>query len=217
MKILFFILFISFTIVNNYCQNSKIYDNGFKEYFWGNDKNQITNKLPPEFKFKDLTENVISPKDTLTTLYVIKTEGKDEFGRIAIEYLYKFKFLNNGLYEIELRVTSEQTDYFSLIRDLQDSFYEDLTKNYGKPTSKTSDESIVKKQWKTKTIEIELLQRTELIKGTSWIRCETLWFTLSQAKTIQKINDIRIESLNEKQKTEKMRNEKKIEELKGKL
>jgi hypothetical protein len=217
MRLLFFIIFGLLLFKTNYCQSSKIYDNGFKEYYWGISKNILTTLLPPDFKLKDKYERAISESDTLTDLSFVNNEGKDGFGRVSLEYIYNFTFFNNTLYEIELKVVSEQTENFSFVRDLRESFFTEIRSDYGKPYIDSKNDYVIKSQWKTKILNIDLVRRTEYVQGTNWIRSETLRFTLLKSDINYKVNIIKEDYSKELEKREKEKNKKKIEEFKKKL
>lgn len=204
---------ILFIISSTFLSQTKIFEQGFKKYDWNSNIDQILQTIPDDYLLTHHYVNKISDSDTLIHLYYSKKEREDKFGRVSIEYLYEFSFLNRKLYEINLDVISEQSEEFSFITDFRKAYHKDIINDYGQTKKSWNHERSIGDVWENEYLRIELRTVTEYIEGMTWVREMKTDLSLLLLPIKNKIENIKNEYAKKLSEIDKQENDKRIKEF----
>ena len=141
-----FIVFIFLSSKIIFSQESKIFDEGYKDFKWGLSVNNIKSLVDNTFQLKESgwpESYLVTDTDKKSNLEYFKREDR-------VEYTYIFNFFNDALYEIRLKVYTREEKNVPFVKELEQSFLKDLINFYGKPKKE-----ILYSYWFGKKVDIE--------------------------------------------------------------
>lgn len=136
-------------------QESRLYDNGYKKFIWGSTAEVVGAYIGTDFHLDKGFSYNFEITETDKENKIVYTKREDN-----VYYSYEFVFFNNLLYKIILKVGTSEDQSYPLLREIEQSFFKDIEKSYGRPKI-TNNTDIINKvthssSWYSSKIDIML-------------------------------------------------------------